>query len=266
MPKNNKTLYIIDGHAHIYSAYYAPMRALTSPDGEPTKVTYVFTTMLLGLIDRKKPDMLVVAMDCKGPSFRREMYSEYKAHRKPMPEDMPVQIDRIEKILEAMKIPILRVDTYEADDLIGTLAREAVGHHAAVGGTRHKDALGVSAVALDEGIDQCLEESHVINLIRAGVGIIGKATIIPLVVDPFRVRHEPPRLVGQVFEGEGVGGGFGVAQAAVQHDDKRRRRRGVVAGGDTQHVGACKAVVGQGQARRPGAACQHKCSQQYRYD
>jgi len=120
-----RNLYIIDGHAHIYAAYYAPMRPLNSPTGEPTKATYIFTTAILGLIDRKKPDMLVVAMDSKGPTFRSEIYTDYKAHRPPMPEDMPVQIDRIEQILEAMNIPILRVDGYEADDIMGTLARSA---------------------------------------------------------------------------------------------------------------------------------------------
>jgi len=120
-----KTLYIIDAHAHIYAAYYAPMRPLSSPTGEPTKATYVFTTALLGLIERRKPDLLVVAMDSKTPSFRTEIYPEYKAHRPPMPEDMPPQIDRIEQILEAMRIPMLRVDGFEADDLIGTLTAKA---------------------------------------------------------------------------------------------------------------------------------------------
>ena len=120
-----KKLYIIDGHAHIYAAYYAPMRPLTSPAGEPTKATYVFTTAVLGLLERDKPDMLVVAMDSKAPTFRTEIYKEYKAHRPPMPEDMPAQIDRIEQILTAMNIPILRIDGFEADDIIGTLAEHA---------------------------------------------------------------------------------------------------------------------------------------------
>ncbi|MHC4927270.1 MAG: 5'-3' exonuclease, partial [Planctomycetota bacterium] len=120
-----KKLYIIDGHAHIYSAYYAPMRPLTSPAGDPTKASYVFTNALLGMIDRKKPDMLVVTMDSKAPSFRVEMYPDYKANRSPMPEDMPAQIAQIERILEAMHIPILRLDGWEADDLIGTLCRQA---------------------------------------------------------------------------------------------------------------------------------------------
>jgi len=123
-----KTLYIIDGHAHIYAAYFAPMsQRLASPSGEPTKAVYIFTRAILGLIERQKPDMLVVAMDSKAPTFRSEIYAEYKAHRPPMPDDMPGQIKRIEEILEAMNIPILRLDGFEADDIIGTLAKKAAG-------------------------------------------------------------------------------------------------------------------------------------------
>ena len=120
-----KSLYIIDGHALIYSGYFAPMRAnLTSPTGEPTKSTFIFTNTILGLIDRRKPDMLVVAMDSKAPTFRSEIYPDYKAHRPPMPEDMPIQIRRIEQILAALHIPMLRIDGFEADDIIGTLAKK----------------------------------------------------------------------------------------------------------------------------------------------
>jgi len=124
-----KTLYIIDGHAHIYAAYFAPMRSggagLTSPAGEPTKATYIFTMAILGLIQRKRPDMLVVALDSKAPTFRSEIYPQYKANRPPIPDDMPAQIDRIEQILDAMRIPILRLAGFEADDIIGTLAKKA---------------------------------------------------------------------------------------------------------------------------------------------
>ncbi len=121
-----KSLYIIDAHAHIYAAYYARVRdPLTSPSGEPTQATYIFTMAILGLIQRRKPDMLVVALDSKAPTFRRKMYADYKAHRPPMPDDMPAQIDRIEQILDAMNIPRLRVDGFEADDIIGTLAKKA---------------------------------------------------------------------------------------------------------------------------------------------
>jgi len=121
-----KKLYIIDGHAHIYAAYYARMRQqLTSPSGEPTQATYIFTTAILGLIQRQNPDMLVVAMDSKAPTFRSEIYTEYKANRPPMPDDMPAQINRIEQILDAMNVPVLRIDGFEADDIMGTLAKKA---------------------------------------------------------------------------------------------------------------------------------------------
>lgn len=122
----SRNLYIIDGHAHIYAAHFAKMggNPLISPSGEPTQATYIFTTAILGLMKNKKPDMLVVAMDSKGPTFRKEMYSDYKAHRPPMPPEMPVQIKRIEQILSAMNIPMLRVNGFEADDIIGTLAKK----------------------------------------------------------------------------------------------------------------------------------------------
>ncbi len=121
-----KTLYIIDGHAHIYAAYFARMnQKLISPSGEPTNATFIFTTALVGLIQRLKPDMLVVAMDSKAKTFRSDIYPEYKAHRPPMPDDMPAQIDRIEQILKAMNVPVLRIDGFEADDIIGTLTKKA---------------------------------------------------------------------------------------------------------------------------------------------
>ena len=121
----SKTLYIIDGHAHIYAAYFAPMKQrLTSPSGEPTKATYIFTTTLLSLLNKQKPDMVVMAMDSRS-SFRTKLYPEYKAHRPPMPDDMPVQISRIEQIAAAMNVPIIRIDGFEADDVIGTVAKKA---------------------------------------------------------------------------------------------------------------------------------------------
>jgi len=125
MTEQTKKFFIIDGHAHIYAAYYAPMRPLNSPSGEPTKAVFVFTSAILGLLEREKSDMLVVAMDSKTPSFRTKIYPEYKAHRPPMPEDMPRQIERIEQILEALNIPMLRIEGWEADDIIGTLASKA---------------------------------------------------------------------------------------------------------------------------------------------
>jgi len=124
--KMAKTLYIIDGHAHIYAAHFAPMRQqLSSPSGEPTKATYIFTTTLLGLIEKNKPDLIAVAMDSAAPTFRSKVYAEYKANLPPMPEELPIQVERIKEILGAMRIPVLCWDGYEADDIIGTLAKKA---------------------------------------------------------------------------------------------------------------------------------------------
>lgn len=143
----SKTLYIIDGHSHIYAAYFAKMRKLFSSSGEPTYATYIFTTAILGLIKNRKPDMLVVTMDSPAPTFRHEIYTEYKAHRPPMPDDMPVQIGRIEQIMSAMNVPIVRIDGFEADDLIGTLAKKG-----------SKKGIDVYICSKDKDVLQLLDE------------------------------------------------------------------------------------------------------------
>ncbi len=123
-----KSVYLIDGHSQIYRAYYAPFRALSAPSGEPTRATYVFSQMLLNLLRDHKPDYLVMVMDTADETvFRRDISADYKAHRDPPPEDLPVQIDRIVSILEAVGIPILRCPGYEADDIIATLVRRLRG-------------------------------------------------------------------------------------------------------------------------------------------
>jgi DNA polymerase-1 len=150
-----KTLYVIDGHAHIYAAYYAPMRQrLTSPAGEPTKATYIFTTALVGLVEKQKPDMLAVAMDGPAPTFRSDLFADYKAHRPPMPDDMPVQINRIEQILDAMRIPVLQVEGFEADDVIATLAKRA-----------SDDSIDVYICSKDKDLLQLLDDRiHVFDM------------------------------------------------------------------------------------------------------
>ncbi len=119
-------LFIIDGHSHCYQAYYA-ISDLTSPDGTPVNAVYGFVGMLKRLIREQGPEYLVVAFDSKGPTFRHERYVEYKAHRKETPDDLVVQIPLILRILEAYRIPSYACEGYEADDIIGTLARQASG-------------------------------------------------------------------------------------------------------------------------------------------
>jgi len=121
-----KSLFIIDGHYYIHRAYHAPIGfQMSSPTGEPTTATHMFTVSLLKLIREQEPDALVVAMEGFGRSYRNEIYSEYKANRPYSGDDFLIQRDRIEEILVAMQIPIFRVDGYEADDVIGTITKNA---------------------------------------------------------------------------------------------------------------------------------------------
>jgi len=118
----SQTLFIIDGHAQIYRAYYA-VTGLTSPSGEPTGATFGYVNMLFKLFQVRKPTHVVLAMDA-GTSGREAVDASYKAQRKPMPEDMPQQIDRILQISETLEIPLFRAEGFEADDAIATLVRK----------------------------------------------------------------------------------------------------------------------------------------------
>ena len=104
-----KTLYLIDGHAQIYRAYYAPFAPLNSQTGEPTRAVHVFMQMLLGLLRNRRPDYLAMTMDTADETvFRVQIDPTYKANREKMPEDLPLQIERIVAILQAMGVPVLR--------------------------------------------------------------------------------------------------------------------------------------------------------------
>ena len=122
MPKS-KTFYIIDGHAHIYRAYFAPFRDLQSATGEPTKATYVFTQMLINLVQQRKPDYLCMVIDSGDESvFRKEFYPQYKTNRQAPPDDFAPQEARILKIVQDAGVPIFAKPGFEADDLIATIA------------------------------------------------------------------------------------------------------------------------------------------------
>src|SRR4051794_14571333 len=122
---SKKTFYVIDGHAHIYRAYFAPFRDLTSPSGEPTKATFVFTQMLLNLISQRKPDYLCMVIDSGDESvFRKEFFPGYKSNRKAAPDDFAPQEQRILEIVRDAGVPIFAKPGYEADDLIATIAHE----------------------------------------------------------------------------------------------------------------------------------------------
>lgn len=122
MPK--KRLFLIDGNSFCYRAFYA-IRALTNSKGQATNAAYGFVTMLNKIVKDNEPDMLAVAFDMKGPTFRHKKYEDYKIQRKPMPDDLVAQMPYIKKLVRAYNIPIFEMEGYEADDVLATIARRA---------------------------------------------------------------------------------------------------------------------------------------------
>src|SRR5512136_399475 len=121
---SRKRLVLIDGMSHIYRAYYAIPR-LSNSKGIPTNAVYGFTSMLRKLIEGEKPDYIGVAFDLEGPTVRHEKFEAYKATRKPMPEELVPQLPLVMKVCEAFRVPVISCPGYEADDVLGTLARKA---------------------------------------------------------------------------------------------------------------------------------------------
>jgi DNA polymerase-1 len=145
------TLYLIDGHALAYRMYYAltagggSQRWQTST-GEPTAGTFGFARELLRILEQDEPDYLAVAFDV-GKTFRDEMFPEYKATREKMPDDLRQQIERIREMVDAFNIPRLEVDGYEADDVLGSIARQA-----------NEQGIGVKIITGDRDLLQLVNE------------------------------------------------------------------------------------------------------------
>jgi DNA polymerase-1 len=146
-------LVILDGHGIIHRAYHAlreqPLTVRRT--GEPVSAVYGFANTLLSVLEELKPTHVAVALDPSGPTFRHEMDETYKAHRAAAPEDLHQQVARCEELVEAFNIPICRVEGYEADDVLGTLARQAAA----------------------QGLDTCLVtlDSDIVQLVRPGVRV-----------------------------------------------------------------------------------------------
>ena len=121
---NNTPIILIDGSSYLYRAFFA-CPPLTNAKGEPTGAIFGVINMIRSLINQYNPTHIAVVFDAKGGSFRNEIYSEYKATREAMPENLRPQIEPIHTILKAMGLPLLCIEGVEADDVIGTLARQA---------------------------------------------------------------------------------------------------------------------------------------------
>ena len=118
----SEKIVLIDGHSIINRAFYG-VPDLTNSDGLHTNAIYGFLNIMFRILDEEKPDYLAVAFDLKAPTFRHLMYDAYKGTRKPMPEELREQVPVLKEVLQAMGIPLLMKEGFEADDLLGTAAR-----------------------------------------------------------------------------------------------------------------------------------------------
>lgn len=125
-PVKRGRLFLIDGMAIAYRSYFAFIqRPLINSRGENTSAVYGFVTFLEKILDEERPEYLAVAMDTSAPTFRHKSYTEYKATRQKMPEDLGAQLDTLKEVVRAYGVPVIELDGYEADDIMGTLARRA---------------------------------------------------------------------------------------------------------------------------------------------
>jgi DNA polymerase-1 len=116
-------VYLIDGYSLLYRAFYALPQSIATSSGLPTNALYGFTSMVLKLLDSEEEVGIGVVWDAGMPAFRVEIFPEYKANRSSMPEELKVQLDHLDEILEAMNIPAIRAEGFEADDTLATLSK-----------------------------------------------------------------------------------------------------------------------------------------------
>lgn len=155
-----KRLFLVDGHGLAYRAFFA-IKPLSTSTNIPTNAVYGFTTMLLKLMREEKPQYLAVVFDSKTPTFRHKKYSDYKAKRQKMPDDLQEQMPLIMEVISAFNIPIFLKDEYEADDIIGTLAK------------RYKDEVDeVIVISGDKDILQLVDDKIKVMATKKGASEI----------------------------------------------------------------------------------------------
>jgi DNA polymerase-1 len=174
------TLFLIDGSSQMYRAYHAFRgRGLSNQEGHTTHAVYVFVTMLRKLVQDHSPAYLAASFDLAGPTFRDAIVSDYKANRAAMPDDLAEQINWVHQACEAMGVPILTARGYEADDVIGTVARQSA-----------EAGFDVAVVSIDKDFFQIVD-------------------------DAAHIRVYDPREEGTWFDAEGVARKFGVPPSQV---------------------------------------------------
>ena len=184
---DQKTLYIIDGHAQFFRAYYAIRNPMSSPaTGEPTNMVYGFTSMLIKLLKEEKPDYLAVVIDVTDDqeTFRNEIDSEYKANREPAPDDFGDQVNRCLELLEALNIPVLGKPVVEADDVIASLVKRVEKEHSNI---------NIRIISRDKDLTQLITER--VELFDAHKG----TTVVPDDVFKTPGFGVKPSMVGDIL-------------------------------------------------------------------
>ena len=119
------SLYVVDGHSHIFRAYHA-VGYLSTSKGVPSHAVLILSTMLWKLIREEQPEYLGITLDPPGPTFRDKLFTEYKATRTAMPDDLARQLPYVRRLFEALRTPVIEVPGYEADDVLATLVEQAL--------------------------------------------------------------------------------------------------------------------------------------------
>ena len=163
--ETTKKLFLVDAMAHIYRAFYAPMVRMNAPSGIPTKVPFLFANILRRLIKDYQPAYIGIVFDTSKPTFRDKLFESYKAQRPPMPDEMRVQLPFVRRLCQAMRLPIVELDGYEADDVIGTLAKLGA-----------KSKLDVLVISNDKDMMQLVNPG--VRILRTGSGGAKADTIV----------------------------------------------------------------------------------------
>ncbi len=224
--KAAKKLFLVDAMGFIFRAFFAPMERLRSPSGMPTKVPYLVSNMLRRLRREFAPDYIAVAFDRSEPTFRDKLFAEYKAQRPPMPEDLSVQLPYVRRMCEALRLPILEMAGYEADDIIGTLAKQAT-----------KKKLDVYLVTSDKDFLQLVSSTvRVLNPTKQDL-LIDEAKVVELLGVPANRVVDIMALMGDTIDNipgaKGIGEKgareiiqrFGTVEAALDQADKVENKR-----------------------------------------
>jgi DNA polymerase-1 len=157
MPSTKKKLFLVDAMAHIYRAFYAPMVRMNTSAGVPTTVPFLFNNILRRILKDYQPDYVGIVFDTSKPTFRDKLFEEYKAHRPKMPDELSIQLPFVRRLCEAMRLPILEWDGFEADDVLGALAKQAT-----------KAKVDVVLVTNDKDMLQLVNEG--VRVLRTGTG------------------------------------------------------------------------------------------------